>query len=342
MVLKRRRIKGTETVSSDAPAPAPGTSSLTPAVFGVRVCLRASTNGSFFLATFEAELTEATATIGDAKRRQEALDSTFHMRRQEMQLSVATLEARNSRLVGLIDALDPVRDCIGWLVAHYHADGIFFISKVEDALDRVELSLRHDADAALVDQLAPLRTTLASLLANKSMVCKIIKRIEGLPELSAIPGFDFYDNVDKACSVVYNRLTDTRRQAAELEEEHARAVRDIDATITQATTKRNAAIQQAMAMAPSLPALLPILNVERLEATPGRDCPICMVRLGWPNDRVFLGDAHDIHFAVQLKCCRQFVGESCARILLSAEDAKCPFCRTAPLALDGGLNDITM
>jgi hypothetical protein len=74
------------------------------------------------------------------------------------------------------------------------------------------------------------------------------------------------------------------------------------------------------------------------KAVSSKSCEICTQRLGWPSDRAFSGQ--DIHFAVQLKCCRQFVGESCARKLKAELVPTCPFCRAVPIALDGSLNDI--
>ncbi len=131
-------------------------------------------------------------------------------------------------------------------------------------------------------------------------------------------------------------LMQKERALVVLQEEYQKLLLEYDTRVTHYTEQRAELIQAAITSDPTIQTLMPTFNLVHLEDAAGPTCTICEERLGWPSDRALLGSAANrVHYAVQAKCCHQFVGESCARKL-----TRCPFCRAEPIAFDGSVNGI--
>jgi hypothetical protein len=146
------------------------------------------------------------------------------------------------------------------------------------------------------------------------------------------------DKVEHLCDTQENLYDSAQLTLNTLKEEGAEKLKSFDQRIAECAAQRDTLTKKALAILPDISPLLPEITRERLAAAPGCDCPICTERLCWPSDAALLG-RDNCHLAVMVKCCAQFVGESCVRRLLFVEKPKCPFCR-ATLVVDGSLNKV--
>jgi hypothetical protein len=147
--------------------------------------------------------------------------------------------------------------------------------------------------------------------------------------------------IKKSRERVHSFLEGAELFAKMLKEKDEKTRKHLDEELALWTAKRAELVQQALAAIPNCTVLLPEITREALAAVPGTDCVICMQRLNWPSDAVLMG-RESCHLAVILKCCCQFIGESCARQLKKAASPKCPFCRAQPLNIDGSMNGVTL
>jgi hypothetical protein len=246
-----------------------------------------------------------------------------------------TPEAR--RTEALSDALAPLRDFSRWIDFALTMDTPEFKKAIQLAQKEIKSYREHKGDIEDLENVSNLfgEMELRAAFFIDGMSDFLAKREYTPCTLGILEAVD--ERREELCSAV-NDANETVRL---LEEKKEVELKFIDQQIDKASEHKKNIINQALATMPdNFSLLLPEITKQRLATLPGHDCTICTVRLSWPSDAALLGP-ENCHLAVMLKCCCQFVGESCARRLLSQPQAKCPFCRKAPLVVDGSINKVT-
>lgn len=297
--------------------------------------------------SFREKIDKAAAVIAALGKERDSFRATSQEEIAKTEASLKDLTVSSNRVAALADALEPLETFAKWCDYATATSSTDFDTDLANARGEIRNFLKHagehDLSHVLLEHLRNLDRLFGRVNHHAGFFITGANNFAAENPEHAHTALNTIWNVGDCRDMLEADRVETAQKLKEQRKKEDVQLRQHEEDIASWTARRDDYIKLALAAMPDVTPLLPELTKARLEAAPGVDCQICSERLGWPSDAVLLG-RDNCHLAVMVKCCCQYVGESCARRLLEAPPGakpKCPFCRAEPLEVDGSVNRIT-